>query len=172
MWNEWMWKEKTNKRAAADSWCLLGNNVKGSMFLDHKIWGKYFDISSNQHLKTFTPSRGHFGWVLVLFLAFSFHPLLNLPPPCLNILHLFNYLAATLWFGPELQWKLYLQIRVGLVTGAGHISLSRCCLRERDAFGHITQEEMSLPHCRLVISSLWSLREQRGFVCVWRCVSV
>lgn len=80
------------------------------------------------------------------------------PPPCLNILHLFNYLAATLWFGPELQWKLYLPIRARLVTGAGQISPSRRRMRERDAFGHITQEEMSLPHCRLVISSLWSPR--------------
>lgn len=53
------------------------------------------------------------------------------PPPCLNILHLFNYLAATLWLGPELQWKLYLPIRAGLVTGAGQISLS-CRLREKE----------------------------------------
>lgn len=117
------------------------------------------------------------GWVL--FLLFSSHPLLNShhhpppPSPHLNILHLLNYLAAALWLGPELQWRLYLQIRAGLVTGAGHISLSRHCLRARDAFGHITQEEMSLPHCRLVISSLWSPRGNEGAcVCVCMCVKV
>lgn len=100
-------------------------------------------------------------------------PLPNLPPPCLNILHLFNYLAATLWFGPEPQWKLYLPIRAGLVTGAGQISPSCRRLRERDAFGHITQEEMSLPHCRLVISSLWSPRgSQDLYACEGVCVCV
>lgn len=119
-------KEKTKKRAAADR-----NQGEASVFLN--MWGNYY-----QHLMTFSPRRGHcrhLGWVLFLFLLFSSHPLLN-SLPRLNILHLFNYLAAALWLGPELQWRLYLQIRAGLVTGAGHISLSRRCLRARCLWPH------------------------------------
>ena len=35
---------KKKRQAAADSWCLWGIQVERSMFLEHKIWGKYFDI--------------------------------------------------------------------------------------------------------------------------------
>ena len=143
------------------------------MFLDRKkCEASTLTFSPNQHLTTFTPRRGHCR-------HFSpsppppCSPTTEPPPPCLNILHLFNYLAATLWFGPEPQWKLYLPIRAGLVTGAGQISPSCRRLRERDAFGHITQEEMSLPHCRLVIPSLWSPRGSEDlYVCEGVCVCV
>lgn len=52
-------EKKKKQQIAVDSWCLWGNAEERSMFLDHNMRGKYFDISTNQHLMTFTPSRGH-----------------------------------------------------------------------------------------------------------------
>lgn len=164
-----MWKENLLKEQLLTVGAFWGIILKGACF-----------CSTKYVANTLTFSQTNIWRLLHLAEEISVSPLpplllsptANPPSPYLNILHLFNYLVATLWFGPELQWKLYLQIREGLVTGAGQISLSRCCLREGDAFGHITQEEMPLPHCRFVISSLWSPRGQWGFVCMWRCVSM
>lgn len=92
------------------------------MFVDQTGWGKYSDIFPKPTLDEFYPK--HRTLQTFWLTPPTPHTLPNLPPPCLNILHLFNYLAATLWLSPELQWKLYLPIRAGLVTGAGQISPS------------------------------------------------
>lgn len=166
------WKTEIIKEQLLTAGAFGGIKWKGACSWTTKMWGKYFDIfpkptfddfyPTQRTLQTFSPSPPP-----------PCSPTTEPPPPCLNILHLFNYLAATLWFGPEPQWKLYLPIRAGLVTGAGQISPSCRCLRERDAFGHITQEEMSLPHCRLVIPSLWSPRGSEDlYVCEGVCVCV
>lgn len=128
-----IWEMKKKKRPAADSWCLWGNQVEGSMFLDHKMWGKYFDIFPKPTFDDFYPKQRTLQtfWESPPPSPLPPHIPTEPPPPCFDILHLFNYLAATLWFGPELQWKLYLPIRTGLVTRAGQISPSCSCLRER-----------------------------------------
>lgn len=122
-----IWELKAKKKKKKKEYLLTANALGGIKWTGACLWTKQDEASTltfspNQHLMNFTPSIGqcrHFGWPLP-------HPThyQTSPPPCLNILHLFNYLAATLWLGPELQWKLYLPIRAGLVTGAGQISPS------------------------------------------------
>lgn len=95
----------------------------------------------------------------------------NLPPPGLNILHLFNYLAAALWLDSELQWKLYLPIKSGT------------CHRSWPDISILSSSERGMPSatwrrrkCHYLAAAchfqaLVSWRRWR-FVCMRRCVCV
>lgn len=162
-------KCKEKKEQLLTAGAFGGIKWKGACFWTTKCEASTLTFSPNQRFMTFAPSGGHCrhsGWiVLVFYFTHNWSSPTHLPWHIAPVQLFSCYSGSVLSCSESCTCRLERGLSPEL---ARHLHVVVICKkeseREEDAFGHITQEEMSLPHCRLVISNFGLLEAQRIYM--------